>query len=282
MSPSLFGKKVAEINRYEPLITTYDESFKIAGCDLLFSKKDHTFLVDRFDFFRKLLRTPGVQFELIEGRLILRYGGVSLIITTAEELFIFYEIFIGGCYRVHSARPFNVIDVGMNVGFASLFFASQPFIHNVFSFEPFRPTYNDAIRNFQMNAHLSGKVHAHNYGLARQAEKRMVSYSSDLKGKNSMHSGPGNEQIELRDVSAVLDEIFSKSSGELFCVKMDCEGAEFEIFERLKERPINDRVFGFIIEWHNEDPMQIIDVLVSNAFHVHVTGKQIGLITAFR
>lgn len=281
-SATLFGKKVAEINRYEPIITTHAQTFEVTGCDLLFSIKDHSFVVDRFDLFRKLLRTPGIKFEVAEERLIAKYNGLSLMISTAEELFIFYEVFIDGCYRVFRSKPFNVIDIGMNVGFASLFFASQSIVNHIFGFEPFRHTFDDAMINLQMNAHLSGKVHAHNYGLAHQSEKRMVSYSAENKGKNSMHAGSGNEQIELRDVYTALDEIFKGDCTEQFFVKMDCEGAEFEIFDRLKQRPINERIFGFIIEWHKKDPMQIIDVLVSNDFYVHLTGKKIGLITAFR
>jgi FkbM family methyltransferase len=138
--------------------------------------------------------------------------------------------------------------------------------------------------NFKKNAPLSAKIIPHNYGLSLKSERRQLQYSAVLKGKNSTQvEHTGNEVIELKEAYKVLDELIGANNQERFFIKMDCEGAEFEIFNSLESKRIHEQIFGFIIEWHFKDPQPIIDVLLLNNFKVQMSGGQeIGLITAFR
>ncbi len=277
-----FEKKVADINRNEPLISLKGTTFKVKGSELLLTVEDHSFVINRFEQFQILLAGRG-EFR-IEGRiLIYKIDNVSLRVTTAEEIFIIHEIFFETCYSVLVPWTYNVIDIGMNVGFASLFFANNSKVLKVHGYEPFAPTFNNAISNFVLNPSLNSKIAANNFGLSSNSEWRKLPYSSDLKGKNSIHNTGGeSENIELKNTNDVLDKLFENSE-ERFFVKMDCEGAEFEIFESLQKRMIPEQIFGFIIEWHFRDPQPIIDVLLLNHFKVQIRGDQgIGLITAFR
>src|SRR6185312_6672086 len=43
---------------------------------------------------------------------------------------------------VPTEKKIALIDIGMNVGITSLFYASKPNVEKVFSFEPFVPTFN--------------------------------------------------------------------------------------------------------------------------------------------
>jgi FkbM family methyltransferase len=280
---SLFEKKVAEINRNHQIIDLQLSSFTIKGCELIFSRKHHSFIIDRFGLFIALLKGGGT-FQILQDNLLFTTGGVQLRVTTAEEIFIIYEIFNDGCYRVFTQRSFNVIDIGMNVGFASLFFAGNSNVGKVIGFEPFRPTYQDAQFNFSLNPGISSKITSFNFGLGLNSRKITMPYSPDLKGKNSsVVKNSGSEEIELKEAVEVFDQVGKNHRGDLFFVKMDCEGAEFEIFESLKQKPILAEIFGFIIEWHHRDPMPIIEILLANEFKVQQRGNiEIGLIIAFR
>jgi len=278
-----FEKKVAEINRFEQIIWLDKSLFSIKGCDLNLSRQYHSFIVDRIDLFIALLLGRG-RFELSTNDLIYIIDNIKLRVTTAEEIYILHEVFFEGCYRISVKEKFNVIDIGMNVGYTSLFFASNPHVMKIYGYEPFKPTFMDAQKNILLNPQLSAKIAPFNFGLGNEFEKRILHFSSNLKGKNSMYNDAmGNEEIELRKAREIIGYVISRNPTESYFIKMDCEGAEFEIFENLQQGNIPDQIFGFIIEWHQKSPQPIIDILISNNFKVQMRGKdRIGIITAFR
>lgn len=281
MASNAFERSVAEINRYNPHIVVSGETFRVRNCDLDFNRKHHSFIAERFELF-ELLKSKG-RFETTAEELFYSYNGVTVRVTTSEELFILYEIFLQRCYTVRVPWNFNVIDIGMNVGFASLYFAAYPNVSAVFGYEPFRSTYQDAKINFQLNPVLATKISPHNFGLGSQDELLRAQFLSDKKGKSSIkNTGSETETIEIKNGVQVMASVVGRSA-EKFFVKMDCEGAEFDIFEGLSHQGIPERIFGFIIEWHKNDPSPIIDTLMLNNFKVQLRGdSDIGLITAFR
>ena len=61
-------------------------------------------------------------------------------LTTAEQVNMAQEVFVDGCYDFRLAGTWTVLDIGANIGLASLFFAAQPWVESVLAFEPFAPT----------------------------------------------------------------------------------------------------------------------------------------------
>lgn len=49
-------------------------------------------------------------------------------------------------------------------------------------------------------------------------------------------------------------------------VKMDCEGSEYHIFEELEKRNCISKVWAYIIEWHDDGPADIINLLKKHNF----------------
>jgi FkbM family methyltransferase len=278
-----FEKKVAEINRNHPLIFLLATTFTIKGSELVFDREHHAFIADRFQLFRELMEGNGT-FRIQGNDLLYVIGDIKMKVTTSEEIFIIHEIFIQCCYSIAAPWTFNVFDIGMNVGYASLFFAGSQRVNKVYGFEPFPPTFEDARTNFNLNPALSGKLVLHNFGLGARSEKRNLVYSRDFKGKNSTSEGgmEGSQEVEIRNALQVFGEIIDRSPQEQYFVKMDCEGAEFEIIESLKGG-IPQQIFGFIIEWHYHNPKPIVNALVAQGYKVQQRGTtDIGLITAFR
>lgn len=280
-----FQRQTAEINRYREIVSIDGESFKVQSCPCSFSISKHSFILKRIDDFLYLSRRG--QFQVEGNYLLYRIDDLSLRVTTAEELFIIQEIFFQTVYYFHTGQEHNVIDIGMNVGFASLFFAKSSSVSHVWSYEPFRKTYEDAEFNISLNPHVASKITSRNVGLGKQAGKVRVRFSDEMKGKNSINasggSNPSDEEIELVDAHEEIVRIVESKKGEPFIVKMDCEGAEFDIFESLEIERIPSNIVAFVIEWHHRSPASIVAQLIANGFKVHQTGTDaIGILTAMR
>src|SRR5690606_10345393 len=117
--------------------------------------------------------------------LVAHMSGLNLEVTIAEDVYILWEIYCNGSYNYQSsaAKPCVVIDIGMNVGFASLFYSLNKSVSKIYSFEPFLPTYKQALRNIERNKSLSGKIVTHQFGLGRNEENLVVNYAPHQRGR---------------------------------------------------------------------------------------------------
>src|SRR5210317_1193049 len=118
-----FNKRKLELNRDQKVIHSNKKSFYIKGQKIEFNKNDHRFLLERFDLLETLLGVPNSSLFVLNNEIYYEIDPFKLLIKTPEDLFIINEIFIENCYNFHTIhKPITVIDIGMNVGFASLYF----------------------------------------------------------------------------------------------------------------------------------------------------------------
>ncbi len=193
------------------------------------------------------------------GRLRYRLGTLEFSISTEEELRILVEIYVLGTYNYALPAPAVVCDIGMNVGFASLYFAAKPGTI-VYGFEPIRDTYEAALSNFALNPGLSASITSANVGLAAQSRTETVLYSPKLKGLSGnrdtipLYQRRGERfmprQIELRAITEVLGDITQRHPDRPLVVKMDCEGAEYELVAALQQEGMLQDIALLMIEWH--------------------------------
>ena len=280
-----FERIVADINRHEKRIILKEKHFKIPGCLIEFEIECFGFIVERFDLFLKILEPSNTEVIINSDRLLYKTGDLIMEISNAEEIYIIHEIFINKCYEVTTEFEFNVIDIGMNVGYASLFFAQNKKIKKIYGYEPFKPTYKEALSNFNLNENYKVKITPLNIGLGAVNDVINTKYNNCQKGKNTISNKVSGqvEEVHIKCADEIIQSVIQLNPDTRFLVKMDCEGSEFDIFERYKNKLIPIQLFGFIIEWHYKNPQFIIDILVSNSFKVHKTTKEsLGIITAFR
>jgi hypothetical protein len=79
------------------------------------------------------------------------------------------------------------------------------------------------------------------------------------------------ETVAVRDAAEALSPILEEHSARRIIVKCDCEGAEFEILERLQEKRLVDKIDVFLMEFHFKEPDGLIRILTENGFAVHAT-----------
>ena len=244
---------------------------------------------------KTLKKLTSCRFETQGEKLYAEIGGIRLGVETVDELFILNEVFVDGVYDFLPTRKSVVWDIGMNVGYASLRFASLACVEKVVGFEPFKNTYSLALSNFSYNSHLSGKILPFNFGIGGRNKTVLTDYCAEHRGKVGIHRlAPAYrknvevraEEIELRDAVEVLDWIRSEHPGLGLVVKMDCEGSEYEIVRSLDASGGLGLIDVLMAEWHRPGtPTEITERLRRHGFSVLTLQPQsltCGMIYAVR
>jgi FkbM family methyltransferase len=228
-------------------------------------------------YYVNILKSVGATFTTKEDRLYTQIGALTFFTATQEELFILAEIFVDKCYSFSMKSSCIVVDIGMNVAFASIYFATQKNVQHVYSFEPFKATYNGALQNINLNPSVKNKITTYNYGLGKGDTLVETAYSAEWKGSMGIYGSTksngnevvpttGKEMIEIKDATKALDSIVRAHPSMPLFIKMDCEGAEYDIFESLKSWEGFSNVKALTIEWHDKGPSPLLEILNDNGF----------------
>ncbi len=187
------------------------------------------------------------------------------------------EIFNNDEYHFDIGDSAVVIDIGMNIGLASLYFAARGDVKDVYGFEPFKPTFDHAIFNFGINKKYSNKIHPHNYGLGNEDKELSFEYYSKAPGRMSTvklldeisHNpkyGTRQEVVQIRDAAKEITAIIEQHKDSRIVIKCDTEGSEMEIFESLDSKGILRNIEIIILEYHFSYDVGIVDILKRNGF----------------
>lgn len=260
----------------------------VLGVDSLDSK--FLYLKKSIIYLENLKNKKKVDFK-IEGRdFVVGIDNLRFYVNTNEEVLILHEVFVDGIYNSIFPNEYAVIDIGMNVGMTSLFFANQSNCKAVFSYEPFDYTYNLGMKNMSLNE-CSEKIKIYKYGLGYPERNIKVEFSKEFKGSVGINGLAGyinqesdlNEvEISIKDVADNLKTNFNEFEGD-FLVKIDCEGAEYEIIERLADYDILHKAKVYIVEWHLKGPNLLKQIFIENEFNVisfNENNEDIGMLYA--
>jgi FkbM family methyltransferase len=262
--------KLASVARRMPVgireLDATENGLRISSISLELKLPEELWFCHSYSYV-KSLKTVCAQFaRSADNSIQCQIGKECFHVQTIEELFILKEIFVEQDYAFHLCKgmgPENclILDIGGNVGFSTIYFASLGF--EVTSFEPFRPTYAEALRNFALNPHLSHLIQFHNYGLGDGDAELLVDYNPDSRGINTTLSAAVNasantrkEPITIRDASAVLRDVLAEHGDRRIIVKMDCEGAESAILKNLAKSRLLEKIGAIMMEWHVMDDVE--------------------------
>lgn len=150
-----------------------------------------------------------------------------------------------------------VIDIGANIGVYSIFAATSKNTQ-IFAFEPVQENFNLLKENIKLNF-LENKIHSFNFGIAGKEEKKKLylgesPFHSFIPAKDSpfnalYSSGKGQNYSEVNCIS--LKDVFDKNKiDSCHILKMDCEGAEYEILYNLPDEYFR-KIEKIRMEYHN-------------------------------
>lgn len=248
-----------------------------------------------YQYARHLIEAGGILVSDNTDDLTIIFHGIKAAINTWDDLFILWEIHINGAYRINGIKPDLILDIGCNVGHAALYFASVYPEARIVGFEPVAANLVNANRNFDLNPRLSKNISTCNFGLAAQNGTAKVDHCIEKPGCTGLYPLPddvssGSEcvryNVDFRDVSSVCDQ-YLKSPDCVALVKIDCEGSEYQIIQRLKDSG-HLRSFSAIVgEWHRrnaeQNPADLVESLSCEGFLTILLGdpnKPSGMIYA--
>ncbi|MEI9947347.1 MAG: FkbM family methyltransferase [Chitinophagaceae bacterium] len=225
---------------------------------------------------------PGNDAEIIAVRL--NGKDLRLHANSYDNLKVIEEIFIDQLYDFQSKGEFVVCDVGMNVAAATLYFASFDNVEQIYGYEPFPQTFALAEKNIRLNEEVKNKIHVFNFGLGEKDLTLEVPHPEDgfLGGTTTgfmISELPGNLKtkkikVEIKDIRTELTQIKKNHPGKKIILKLDCEGAEYEIIEALRQISMIADIDIYMIEYHFKGKKSIADVLVENNFIVMSPGSE--------
>lgn len=260
--------------------------------DFLLTKK----ALDQAKFLKKKLNAK-FFIDTNNDELILEVEGIKFSIQTLEELTIIWEIFWLGIYNFIYDRPVVMLDIGMNVGFASLYFARQENVKAIWSYEPFKVTYEQALHNFDLNPEISHKIKPFSYGIADEEKTVTLEFDYELRAsigvegvsesrkKNQQVESFPKEEISLKPIGEELSSIISQHPDMDIIAKIDCEGSEYEIFDSLVAKGQLNQMKIIMMEWHRKGPDQLAEYLRQAGFAIFSRlpcSSNIGAIYAVR
>lgn len=218
--------------------------------------------------------------------------GLTLKVASLSNMAVLYEIFIEKIYSIDvTENELVVIDIGMNVGVASLFFASQSYVNKVYGYEPFPETFAEASLNVSANPKFASKLTLNNEGVSDVNEIRYITLfesgllsASTIEQNNDYGKKIGQVvEVQLVSINKVFELVIAENPNAKILLKLDCEGEEYAIFEMLNESTYLHNVDIAIIEWHEKGSAPIEKVLLDNQFklrHTHHVSENSGMIYA--
>lgn len=209
-----------------------------------------------------------------------------------NEFFILNEIFISKCYEFITNDNLVVIDIGANIGLASLFFSTKSNIKKIYAFEPVTTTFNQAKQNFKLNPN-NKVVEIKNVGLGLVDKVESFVFNENLKGNtgtlgslniNESSKEAKKVEVNIKRASPIIEQIISQNNEYKAFLKIDCEGAEYDIFKDFEATDILNKVDYIIMEWHNKGSEILEKTLVKYKFNYFSQdlGSNSGMIYAYK
>jgi FkbM family methyltransferase len=178
-----------------------------------------------------------------------------------------FDVYVSGHYQrlFAAALPGSVVwDIGANIGVASLIFAQNLNVSHIYAYEPVPHTFACAKRSLCANPLLSEKITLLNLGIGACQGDLKVNYTKKAKAAIGVSEIPPRLKtlyrikpqdmesitIQLADAAQVLQEIRDRHPGAPVLLKLDAEGAEYEIVNRLLEAGCLQQIAAAAIEWH--------------------------------
>ena len=141
----------------------------------------------------------------------------------------------------------TVIDIGAHIGLFSLLVSQLCKTGKILSFEPVRENFDLLVSNLKLN-HIEN-VLPFNMAVSKNLDKLNLFLNDD----QSAHSifPKSSESISVESTS--LLKIFEKNKiSSCKLLKLDCEGAEYEIIDSLPSEYL-DKIQNIVMEYHSAD-----------------------------
>jgi FkbM family methyltransferase len=154
-----------------------------------------------------------------------------------------------------------VVDIGAHVGIVSMVIA-KTFGCQVYAYEPSPDNYRRLVANIEANG-LAQNIHAYNMAVTGDGRDVIISASPDNTGGCNIYSETGHS-VE----SVTLEDIYNLVGGHIDLLKIDCEGAEFEVLQHTEDL---ERIGAIRGEFHGPEALSLLKLVAECVPDTHVS-----------
>jgi FkbM family methyltransferase len=194
-------------------------------------------------------------------------GRARIAMENIDDFLTAYDVYASGHYDrlAAAAAPGAVLwDIGANIGITSLIFAQDPNIAHIYAYEPMPHTFACAQRSLAANPALAQKITLENLGIGSEQGSLDIRYTKKAKAAIGVSDIPPRLKalyrikpsdmetvtIQLADAAQVLQSIRARHPNAPILLKLDAEGAEYGIIDRLAQSGDLRHLTAAAIEWH--------------------------------
>ena len=186
------------------------------------------------------------RLQHVELRVTLRNG--TVVHSRVNELFGLLEIWALDVYSVPEldwSQMKSIVDVGANVGFATLYFASKAPTARIVAIEPALDSLSRMERNLRDNG-VSERVSVIHAAVGAHAGLAYTE-AGDNSRLTKVNAQPteGAEQTDVINFSSVVD----LANGSIDLLKLDCEGGEYALVDGATDEDLAS-VNAIVGEYH--------------------------------
>jgi FkbM family methyltransferase len=206
---------------------------------------NHLSLAKRFQLFSALMRLKWHHaFKKNEEQVTVSVGGANILLPNhSSSQYILTEIFVTEVYEMKRTlqHPISILDLGANVGLSSLFFLERYAVKEIVCLEPDADNFKRLQHNLQDK---KIKLHLHNAAVGLQTTTEYsISAGNDPVRKKMIKSAQG-VAMPFIGFDSLLQQNFD-------LIKIDIEGAEWELIERLNETRQITKASYWMMELHD-------------------------------
>lgn len=185
-------------------------------------------------------------------------------------------------YQVYTPRPLRipndgiVFDVGAHIGSFSSYAAARAPQGKVFAFEPFPPNFRMLQKNMLMN-HFDQVTLQQTAIAAKKGTQTLHLYDGPHTGSSSLYHRNSDRTITIH-ATTIPDVMREHRLERIDLLKLDCEGAEYEILFSLPDNTLK-KIRQITMEYHdaiNEHRHpELLEFLKNKGFKVWKRGENI-------
>lgn len=230
---------------------------------------------------------PVARSPLARRTLLLRLRNGLEIECKANEFPVFLEVFVTEAYKLVEQAGIrwpdvrNIVDIGANVGMATLWFSRKAAQASILAVEPAHATHRLLTVNIARND-LGERVTAVRAAVSDTGGTGRLASAGASVDRRLVDSEAG-EEVATATLSALLDDHRLDSVDIL---KMDCEGQEFAIFSSAEPEDLR-RVRCIVGEYHkvaSHTSSDLKEMLAAKGFEasLHEEVPEVGIFLAVR